>query len=303
MALLSRIRAAVQPLIRTESLRSYGSAAAQLVDYDYDDYEYKEYQNRSCVMEESEGSIPRRGVQWVIMGDPMAQRHVYAQWLSKLLDVPHISMGSLVRQELHPRSSLYKQIADAVNQGKPVPEEVIFGLLSKRLEEGYCSGESGFILDGIPRSKIQAVSIASLPYRKQSLYLRGRGEEILDKTVDIDLVLNLKCAEDLVSNKDKSTGLYPPLEFLRRGSSGISTSWQPEGGQFRPSSIMDDVSRKNLHVHAEQVNMLEEYYRKQRKLLDFQVAGGPGETWQGLLAALHLQHRNAVGSTQLTAGC
>lgn len=57
------------------------------------------------------------------------------------------------------------KIADAVNQGKLVPEEVIFGLLSKRLEEGYCSGESGFILDGIPRSKIQAVSIASLPYR------------------------------------------------------------------------------------------------------------------------------------------
>ncbi|MCD7455047.1 hypothetical protein HAX54_026924 [Datura stramonium] len=283
MALLSRMRAAAQPLIRAESLRSYGSAAAQLADYDYDDYEYEEYQNRNCVMEESEGSVPPRGVQWVIMGDPMAQRHVYAQWLSKLLDVPHISMGSLVRQELHPRSSIYKQIADAVNQGKLVPEEVIFGLLSKRLEEGYCRGESGFILDGIPRSKVQA--------------------EILDKTVDIDLVLNLKCAEDLVSKKNKSTGLYPPLEFLRRGASGINTSRQPDGGQFRPSSIMDDVSRKNLHVHAEQVKPLEEYYRKQRKLLDFQVAGGPGETWQGLLAALHLQHRNAVGSTQLTAGC
>lgn len=112
MALLCRIRAAAQPLIRNESLRSYGSAAAQLADYDYDDYEYEEYQNRNyCVMEESEGSVPRRGVQWVIMGDPMAQRHVYAQWLSKLLDVPHISMGSLVRQELHPRSSLYKQVS------------------------------------------------------------------------------------------------------------------------------------------------------------------------------------------------
>ncbi|XP_060189032.1 probable adenylate kinase 7, mitochondrial [Lycium barbarum] len=281
MALLSRMRAAAQPLIRTSPLRSYGSAAAaQLADYDYDDYEYYE---ETRVMEESEGSVPRRGVQWVIMGDPMAQRHVYAQWLSKLLDVPHISMGSLVRQELHPRSSLYKKIADAVNQGKLVPEEVIFGLLSKRLEEGYCRGESGFILDGIPRSKIQA--------------------EILDKNVDIDLVLNLKCAEDLVSKKDKSTGLYLPLEFLRRGTAGINTCWQPEGGHFRPSGIMDDVSRKKLHVHAEQVKPLEEYYRKQRKLLDFQVAGGPGETWQGLLTALHLQHRNGVGSTQLTAGC
>ncbi|PHU18844.1 putative adenylate kinase 7, mitochondrial [Capsicum chinense] len=282
MALLSRMRAAAKPLMR----RRYGSAAAaQLADYDdYDEYDEECCEkNRRCLMEESEGSVPTRGVQWVIMGDPMAKRHVYAQWLSKLLDVPHISMGSLVRQELHPRSTLYKQIADAVNQRKLVPEEVIFGLLSKRLEEGYCRGESGFILDGIPRSKIQA--------------------EILDKTVDIDLVLNLKCAEDLMSKKEQSPRLYPSLEFLCRGTSGINTSRQPEGSHFRPSSIMDDVSRKNLHVHAEQVKPLEEYYRKQRKLLDFQVAGGPGETWQGLLAALHLQHRNAVGSTQLTAGC
>lgn len=54
------------------------------------------------------------------------------------------------------------QIANAVNQGKLVPEDVIFGLLSKRLEEGYCRGESGFILDGIPRTRVQAVSIICL---------------------------------------------------------------------------------------------------------------------------------------------
>lgn len=50
------------------------------------------------------------------------------------------------------------QIATALNRGKLVPEDVIFGLLSKRLEEGYCRGESGFILDGIPRTRAQAVS-------------------------------------------------------------------------------------------------------------------------------------------------
>lgn len=33
------------------------------------------------------------------------------------------------------------------------------GLLSKRLEDGYYRGESGFILDGFPRSPIQAVSL------------------------------------------------------------------------------------------------------------------------------------------------
>lgn len=51
------------------------------------------------------------------------------------------------------------QIASALDHGKLVPEEIIFALLSKRLEDGYYRGETGFILDGIPRSRIQAVSL------------------------------------------------------------------------------------------------------------------------------------------------
>lgn len=54
------------------------------------------------------------------------------------------------------------QIASAVNEGKHVPKGLVFALLSKRLEEGYARGESGFILDGIPRTLIQAVSVLLL---------------------------------------------------------------------------------------------------------------------------------------------
>lgn len=51
-----------------------------------------------------------------------------------------------------------------------------------------------------------------------------------------------------------------------------------------------------------QGKQLEDYYKKQKKVIDFQVKGPPGETWKGLLAALHLQHINAVSSSQkLTA--
>lgn len=45
-----------------------------------------------------------------------------------------------------------------MNRGEVVSEDIIFRLLSKRLEDGYYRGEIGFILDGLPRSQIQAVS-------------------------------------------------------------------------------------------------------------------------------------------------
>ncbi|KAH7681120.1 Adenylate kinase/UMP-CMP kinase protein [Dioscorea alata] len=289
-------RAAVRCLFRrlpaAPRPRFYGAAAAQL-EHDYEsEWEEELAADRRRLVpaaaswEEEEG----RGVRWVFMGSPAAQKHVYATRVAALLDVPYISMGSLVRQELHPRSVLYKKIANAVNEGKLVPEDIIFGLLSKRLEEGYHRGETGFILDGIPRTRIQA--------------------EILDQITDIDLVVNFKCMEDCLvkkhfgsdvcsycgksfdANSLESTSLHPCLA-TRTGHSRLDTS---------VTNVMKESHLEKFRMYSEQSKLLEEYYRKQNKLLNFQMAGGPGETWQGLLAALHLQHINAVnGSQKLTA--
>ncbi|KFK37642.1 hypothetical protein AALP_AA3G009700 [Arabis alpina] len=271
MAWLSRVRgfSPVSRLFATR--RSFGSAAALAFDYDSDDeYLYGDDDRRLAEPRLGlDGSGPERGVQWVLMGAPGAWRHVFAERLSNLLEVPYISMGSLVRQELNPRSSLYKEIASAVNEQKLVPKSVVFALLSKRLEEGYARGETGFILDGIPRTRNQA--------------------EILDQIAQIDLVVNLKCSEEhLVNRTALNETALPRQEFL---------------SSMLHSAVATKARKESLSVYAEEVKPLEEYYRKQRKLLDFHVGGASAtsaETWQGLLAALHLKQVNLATSQKLT---
>lgn len=110
--LVATASAAAWPFRRLGVLprRAYGSAAAALCD-DYYYGCYSEDEERvSQPRLETGRMVPERGLQWVIMGDRGAKKHLYAERLSKLLQVPHISMGSLVRQELNPRSSLYKQV-------------------------------------------------------------------------------------------------------------------------------------------------------------------------------------------------
>ncbi len=270
MAAIARLRAVAPPIkvFGFRSNRAFGSAAA--VQYHYDDDEEEEQYKacRPCTMLDTEGSAPERGVQWVMIGEPGARRHIFAERLSKLLEVPHISMATLLRQDLNPRSSLYQQIANALDQGKLIPEEIIFALLSKRLEEGYSRGETGFILDGIPRTRIQA--------------------EILDHIAHVDLVVNFKCSQENLLKKNLGARKFTPCqEYIF-----MTSSWNPT------KQLQDE----NVHNHAEEGKLLEDYYRKQKKLLNFEVAGAPGETWQGLLAALHLQHINALSSSQkLTA--
>jgi hypothetical protein len=48
--------------------------------------------------------------QWVFLGCPGVDKGTYAIRLSKLLQVPHIAMGNLVRQELSKSSSMAKQV-------------------------------------------------------------------------------------------------------------------------------------------------------------------------------------------------
>lgn len=119
MSLLARLSAVARPLCNPLhsqiATRAYGSAAALEVDYDYyeDDDDFDRLigdRTHGRAMADSRGWVPKRGVQWVVLGDPRAKKHVYAERLSKLLHVPHISMGGLVRQELHPRSSIYQQV-------------------------------------------------------------------------------------------------------------------------------------------------------------------------------------------------
>ncbi|CAM8891327.1 unnamed protein product [Rhodiola kirilowii] len=274
MAGISRLRMLAHSMLQRVSAgsvgsRSYGCAAAQL-QYDSDEDFYTEERRVADPMVDSEGFLTGRGVQWVVIGEPGAKKHLYAERLAKLLEVPHISMGSLVRQELHPRSSLYKQIENALNQQTLVPEDIVFALLSKRLEEGYCRGESGFILDGIPRNRAQA--------------------EILDQVADIDLVLNFKCTESGFVKQHLGKRAYS-----RRGFHSLSHPGSTTGNLPLQES-------EKLVTLEEQGKRLEEYYRKQKKLLNIQVGGAPGDTWQHLMTTLHLQHIDADRSTQkLTA--
>ncbi|GAV57040.1 ADK domain-containing protein, partial [Cephalotus follicularis] len=169
------------------------------------------------------------------------QRHLYSS-SQPTPPSPILQLSSYVLQGLRLKVVLlpcfsYFLIANSVNEQKLVSEDVIFALLSKRLEEVYCRVETGFILDGVPRTRLQA--------------------EILGHVADIDLVVNFKCTGGyLVKKKLRNESFAPPGEFCSMAKSGST-------------SDRGSVWKEKSHVFAEQIKPLEDYYRKQKKLLDF----------------------------------
>ncbi|XP_042040167.1 adenylate kinase-like [Salvia splendens] len=224
-----------------------------------------------------------RNVQWVFLGCPGVGKGTYASRLSLLLGVPHIATGDLVRQELNSSGPMSKQLEEIVNQGKLVSDEIIINLLSKRLESGESKGESGFILDGFPRTVRQA--------------------EILNDVTDIDLVINLKLPEQVLI--DKCLGRRICSEC---GKNFNVATIDVKGENGNPDIYMDPllppshcasklvtrsddtetVVKQRLTVYTEKSQPVEDFYRHQGKLVEFVIPGGIPESLPKLLEALNL---------------
>ncbi|CAK9167294.1 unnamed protein product [Ilex paraguariensis] len=175
------------------------------------------------------------------------------------------------------------ELAEIVNQGKLVSDEIIISLLSKRLEAGEAKGESGFLLDGFPRTVRQA--------------------EILDDVTDIDLVINLKLPENILVEKclgrricnqcGKNFNVASINAKGENGSPGISMAplLPPSHCISKLITRADDteaVVKERLRVYNDKSLPVEEFYRTQGKLLEFDLPGGIPESWPKLLEALNL---------------
>ncbi|XP_062185898.1 probable adenylate kinase 6, chloroplastic [Phragmites australis] len=224
-----------------------------------------------------------RRVQWVFLGCPGVGKGTYASRLSQLLDVPHIATGDLVRDALASPGPLSKQLAEIVNHGKLVSDEIIINLLSKRLEEGEENGELGFILDGFPRTIRQA--------------------EILEGVTDIDLVINLKLREEALLAKclgrrmcSQCGGNFNVADIDIEGENGARMYMPPlmpppqcESKLVTRSDDTEEVVKERLRVYHDLSEPVEEFYRARGKLLEFNLPGGIPESWPKLLQALNLE--------------
>jgi len=94
---------------------------------------------------------------WVFLGAPGVGKGTYASRVAKLMGVPHVSCGDLVRDEIKAGTPLAKQMTEITGRGQLLPDTLVLDLLRRRLATGAAAGERGVLLDGFPRTLAQAV--------------------------------------------------------------------------------------------------------------------------------------------------
>ncbi len=116
----------------------------------------------------------------IFVGPPGAGKGTQAQIVSKTFKIPHISTGEMLRAEMESGSKLGNQVKDVVTSGKLVDDDLMNQIVKERLSKS--DANSGFILDGFPRTLNQAKSLDEI--------MKSMGKKI-DLVVYVDVPENV----------------------------------------------------------------------------------------------------------------
>ncbi len=91
----------------------------------------------------------------VLLGPPGAGKGTLAALLKESLKLIHISTGDMLREEMKMGTPIGRDAKQFIEKGELVPDEFVIKLIEKKLTSDK-RVESGYMLDGFPRTRQQA---------------------------------------------------------------------------------------------------------------------------------------------------
>lgn len=96
----------------------------------------------------------------ILFGSPGVGKGTQAKILSGEYNIPHISTGDILRKAVNDKTELGLKAGQIMEQGELVPDDLMIGLIRETLKSDHC--RKGFILDGFPRTTVQAEALDKL---------------------------------------------------------------------------------------------------------------------------------------------
>ena len=120
----------------------------------------------------------------ILFGAPGAGKGTQASFLINEFDLIQISTGDILREAVKHQTELGKKVENIMANGDLVPDEIIFSLISNRLNDKDV--KNGFIFDGFPRNLKQAEKL----------------EQIMnERNINLDFVFHIDVDEDILTSR------------------------------------------------------------------------------------------------------
>jgi adenylate kinase len=219
----------------------------------------------------------------ILLGAPGSGKGTQSQLLVERHGIPQISTGDLLRAAVKNGTPLGLRAKAAMDSGNLVDDETVLGMIRERLAEA--DAQRGFILDGFPRTLVQARALDDM--------LKGMGQP-LDSVVllDVDYGELTKRISGRRSCADCGKVFNVFTSPVPEGEACPKTS-QPHRIVQRSDDNEAAVAER-LRVYDEKTKPLIEYYTEQGLLRSIDAEGEVDEVSSRLNAVLHVPAKPAA---------
>ena len=185
-------------------------------------------------------SAGRPALNVVMLGPPGAGKGTQAERLAKTRGLPKISTGDILREAVQAGTALGKAAKATMEGGNLVGDDVMIGIVGERL--GKRDARHGFVLDGFPRTVVQAGALDRM--------VDSRGALVVLDIVVPEEVLIRRLATRRICSK---CGANAAVEW-------IAACGKCGGALVARVDDSVDIVRERLRVYQRQTKPLVDYY-------------------------------------------
>lgn len=195
----------------------------------------------------------------ILLGSPGSGKGTQAQFITEKFGIVQISTGDMLRAAVREGTPLGVEAKKIMTAGGLVSDDIILGLIKERIAQDDC--KNGFLLDGFPRTIVQAEGLANLGVELDYvLEIAVEDEEIIKRLSGRRVHQNSGRTYHLLYNPPKVEGIDDLTgEAL-----------------IQRDDDQEETVRKRLSVYHEQTKPLVGYYSAVNQSAKFASIPGVG---------------------------
>lgn len=191
----------------------------------------------------------------ILIGPQGSGKGTQAQLISESYGIPHVSTGDLFRKNIAEKTELGKQLAEYINQGNLVPDDLTLAILKDRLMQDDC--KQGFLLDGYPRNIAQAKALDVV---------------FAEMNIPLTNVICLDIPRELVFERLEGRRTCPicnRVYHVKYNPPAIDGICDDDGGKlYQRDDDTAEAINKRLDIYYSETEPIIEYYREQNIVED-----------------------------------
>ena len=201
----------------------------------------------------------------VLLGAPGSGKGTVGKIIAEDLKLAHISTGDLFRENLKNETELGKEAKKYMDKGELVPDEVTIKMLKERLNGADV--ENGAVLDGFPRTGVQAVSLDNM---------------LKEMNAKVDMALNIDVPFDeivkRIANRRSCRGCSEIYNVVFNPPKVEGICDKCGGELYQREDQKPEVVENRLKVYSKTAEELINHYKNANVLYDAKAGDSVGKT-------------------------